>query len=641
MTSASEIRDRFRRFFAERGHEVVPSSPLVPPNDPTLMFANAGMVQFKDVFTGQETRAVQARDVAARSACASAASTTTSRTSASPRATTRSSRCSATSRFGDYFKEDAIAFAWELLTEVLRHPEGAAGRHRVRRRGAACPPTTRRARSGARSPASATTASSRLGSQGQLLADGRHRPVRSVLRDPLLLRRRRARPRALRRRAGRPTARAGSRSGTSSSCSSSARRGRRQARAAAGAVDRHRRGPRARGVRAPGRASATTTPICCGRSSSRPRRSPARRTAATLARRRRVDARHRRPRARDGVPDRRRRVPGSRRAARTCCAASCAARFATGTASASSGRSCTRCALEGRRADGRRSTRELRERSALIEQRHRSRKRSASARRSKRGLRSLVERSVRADGGSGARVLPGDGRVQALRHLRLPARPHGSDRPRAALRGRQRRLRARARARARAQRRLEGRRSRGRRRTARQLSSGACRASEVRFRLRARERALEGRWRSCAAASASKRLEAGDKVEIVSDADAVLRRVRRPSRRRGRDPHRRRALRVERHAEARSRAWSCTAASSTRRRNRRRRRGASSRSITRCARPRAATTARRTSCTSRCAGWSASTRCRRARSSGPIACASTTARARRSPPSRSRASKTS
>ncbi|MEZ0224013.1 MAG: alanine--tRNA ligase-related protein, partial [Alphaproteobacteria bacterium] len=56
MTSVSDIRRTFLEFFKRNGHEVVRSSPLVPQNDPTLMFANSGMVQFKNVFTGQEKR---------------------------------------------------------------------------------------------------------------------------------------------------------------------------------------------------------------------------------------------------------------------------------------------------------------------------------------------------------------------------------------------------------------------------------------------------------------------------------------------------------------------------------------------------------------------------------------------------------
>ena len=56
MSGVNEIRSAFLDYFAEHGHTVVPSSPLVPRNDPTLMFTNAGMVQFKNVFTGVEKR---------------------------------------------------------------------------------------------------------------------------------------------------------------------------------------------------------------------------------------------------------------------------------------------------------------------------------------------------------------------------------------------------------------------------------------------------------------------------------------------------------------------------------------------------------------------------------------------------------
>ena len=61
MSGVNEIRAAFLNYFAANGHEIVPSSPLVPRNDPTLMFTNAGMVQFKNVFTGVEKRSVQAR----------------------------------------------------------------------------------------------------------------------------------------------------------------------------------------------------------------------------------------------------------------------------------------------------------------------------------------------------------------------------------------------------------------------------------------------------------------------------------------------------------------------------------------------------------------------------------------------------
>jgi alanyl-tRNA synthetase len=86
MTSVSDIRRTFLEFFKRQGHEVVRSSPLVPQNDPTLMFANSGMVQFKNVFTGQEKRSYT-RAATAQNAYAPAASTTTSRTWAIPPAT--------------------------------------------------------------------------------------------------------------------------------------------------------------------------------------------------------------------------------------------------------------------------------------------------------------------------------------------------------------------------------------------------------------------------------------------------------------------------------------------------------------------------------------------------------------------------
>ena len=83
----AEIRRRFLDFFANRGHEVVPSAPLLY-NDPTLLFVNAGMVPFKPYFTGAETAAVRPR----RPACRSASAPSTSTRSARPPGTTRSSR---------------------------------------------------------------------------------------------------------------------------------------------------------------------------------------------------------------------------------------------------------------------------------------------------------------------------------------------------------------------------------------------------------------------------------------------------------------------------------------------------------------------------------------------------------------------
>ena len=127
-----ETRQKFLDFFAERAHRPVRSSSLVPHNDPTLLFTNAGMNQFKDVFLGQDKRDYS-RAHRPRNVFAPAANTTISRTSATRAATTPSSRCSAISSFGDYFKAEAIDFAWDLLTQRLRPAQGQALRHRLPR----------------------------------------------------------------------------------------------------------------------------------------------------------------------------------------------------------------------------------------------------------------------------------------------------------------------------------------------------------------------------------------------------------------------------------------------------------------------------------------------------------------------------
>jgi alanyl-tRNA synthetase len=118
MSSSKQIRDQFRHYFAERGHEVVRSGPLVPPNDPTLMFANAGMVQFKDVFTGKETRPYRRACSAQRCIRISGKHNDLENVGLTARHHTFFEMLGNFS-FGDYFKEEAIKFGWQFLTEVM------------------------------------------------------------------------------------------------------------------------------------------------------------------------------------------------------------------------------------------------------------------------------------------------------------------------------------------------------------------------------------------------------------------------------------------------------------------------------------------------------------------------------------------
>lgn len=120
MTSA-ELRRRFLDYFHNQGHEIVPSSSLVPANDPTLLFTNAGMVQFKDVFLGQEHRSYARATTAQRCVRAGGKHNDLENVGYTARHHTFFEMLGNFS-FGDYFKREAIAYAWQFLTEELGLP---------------------------------------------------------------------------------------------------------------------------------------------------------------------------------------------------------------------------------------------------------------------------------------------------------------------------------------------------------------------------------------------------------------------------------------------------------------------------------------------------------------------------------------
>src|SRR5437899_4786685 len=116
--TGNEIRQRFLDFFAERGHRVVRSSSLVPANDPTLLFTNAGMNQFKDVFLGQEKRDYVRAASSQKCVRAGGKHNDLENVGYTRRHHTFFEMLGNFS-FGDYFKADAIAYAWDFLTRDL------------------------------------------------------------------------------------------------------------------------------------------------------------------------------------------------------------------------------------------------------------------------------------------------------------------------------------------------------------------------------------------------------------------------------------------------------------------------------------------------------------------------------------------
>src|SRR5581483_7157310 len=119
--ASAEIRERYLKFFEARGHTIVPSSSLIPGNDPTLLFANSGMVQFKDTFLGLEQRPYRRATTAQKCMRVSGKHNDLEEVGPSPRHQTFFEMLGNFS-FGDYFKAEAIKMAWELLTKEFALP---------------------------------------------------------------------------------------------------------------------------------------------------------------------------------------------------------------------------------------------------------------------------------------------------------------------------------------------------------------------------------------------------------------------------------------------------------------------------------------------------------------------------------------
>src|SRR5215208_5888239 len=116
--SSAGLRARFLEYFKARGHEIVPSSSLVTANDPTLLFTNAGMVQFKDLFLGRETRSYARAASSQRCVRAGGKHNDLENVGYTARHHTFFEMLGNFS-FGDYFKRGAICYAWEFLTRVV------------------------------------------------------------------------------------------------------------------------------------------------------------------------------------------------------------------------------------------------------------------------------------------------------------------------------------------------------------------------------------------------------------------------------------------------------------------------------------------------------------------------------------------
>ena len=175
MLTGNEIRRIFLDYFESQSHSALPSSPLIPASDPTLMFTNAGMVQFKNVFTGEENIGTTRATTSQKCLRVSGKHNDFENVGRTARHHTFFEMLGNFS-FGDYFKQDAIRFAWELLTERYRLPKDKLWATVFEEDDEAAAIWEKETDV---DPAQIV----RMGAKGQLLGDGRHRPQRSVLGD--------------------------------------------------------------------------------------------------------------------------------------------------------------------------------------------------------------------------------------------------------------------------------------------------------------------------------------------------------------------------------------------------------------------------------------------------------------------------
>ena len=192
MQTVNDIRAAFLDYFARHGHEIVPSSPLVPRNDPTLLFTNAGMVQFKNVFTGVEKRPYQRATTSQKCVRAGGKHNDLENVGYTARHHTFFEMLGNFS-FGDYFKERAIELAWNLVVREF-------GLRRDRLLVTVYAEDDEAARLWAKIAGLARTTDHPHRDVGQFLGDGRHRAVRAVLGN--LLRPRAGHPRRTARQSG-------------------------------------------------------------------------------------------------------------------------------------------------------------------------------------------------------------------------------------------------------------------------------------------------------------------------------------------------------------------------------------------------------------------------------------------------------